>query len=444
MQNKARYWVSLFALAMGGSSIWLLQYIRYVFYDPMLQALDCTNAQLGALTTVSTVFGYVMTLPNGIMADKFDSKKLIVLAMILNSGASFFFAFTLNYTCAIITWCLLSFSVGLGYWPSLIKFINGLAGPEQAGKSFSYYYAIYGIFAAGVNMVEVAVGNAVGFRGTVLVIGTVTLACGIIDIFALENDEKRRQRTLAEMVARDLGGGIESPEEAAPPEKHKLSPYDIITIVKWPGFWYLGLIGLFTYTVYAQISYYNPFLINVMGLDSSLSSTFSLVRTYLFMLWCPLGGILADKVFHATYKAFIVLFIISGVILAGTLVFHEGGNAMVAAVYSLLPAVFVMPLYSITNACLRELHINPALVGTTIALSGLMGGFVDGVWPVMFGHWIDVYGNGGFKFIFLFLTADCVVGLLLALCIGMHHKKCLAMKRVQLTRGQERPETCEW
>ena len=77
-------------------------------------------------------------------------------------------------------------------------------------------------------------------------------------------------------------------------------------------------------------------------------------------------------------------------------------------------------------------------------MSSQFGSLVDGVWPVLFGHWIDVYGNGGFTYIFLFLTADCILGVLLAIGIGRHHKKCQEMKRVQLVKGQEAPETCEW
>ena len=117
---------------------------------------------------------------------------------------------------------------------------------------------------------------------------------------------------------------------------------------------------------------------------------------------------------------------------------------MIAAVYSLLPAVIIMPLYSITNSCLRELHINPAILGKTIAVAGLLGGFVDGVWPVLFGSWIDKFGSTGYTYIFMFLAADCILGIICAIGIGRHHKKCLEGKRVQLLKGQERPEACEW
>ena len=100
----------------------------------MIAALGCTNAQLGALTTITTVTGWIFVVPKGVMADRFDSKKLIVLALVLNSCCSFFFAASMGrmgYTSALITWCGLAFSTGLGYWPSLMKFINTLAGPAH-------------------------------------------------------------------------------------------------------------------------------------------------------------------------------------------------------------------------------------------------------------------------------------------------------------------------
>ena len=48
MNNKARYFLSLLALSMGGASIYLLMYVRYVFYDSMIAALGCTNDIAGA------------------------------------------------------------------------------------------------------------------------------------------------------------------------------------------------------------------------------------------------------------------------------------------------------------------------------------------------------------------------------------------------------------
>ena len=42
----------LFSLGYMGGTIYLLMYVRYVFYAQVMDALQCTNAQLGFLNTI--------------------------------------------------------------------------------------------------------------------------------------------------------------------------------------------------------------------------------------------------------------------------------------------------------------------------------------------------------------------------------------------------------
>lgn len=84
-------------------------------------------------------------------------------------------------------------------------------------------------------MAEIAIGNMVGFRGTVLVIGSVTLICALLDIFLLENDKKREERMLAE-------GGVRL-ADTPKPEKHKMALSDVLIMLKWPGYGILELSG---------------------------------------------------------------------------------------------------------------------------------------------------------------------------------------------------------
>ena len=59
----------------------------------------------------------------------------------------------------------------------------------------------------------------------------------------------------------------------------------------------------------------------------------------------------------------------------------------------------------------------------------MSGDLVDGLWPAVFGTWLDAYGNQGYTYIFITLIAVCVVGILNALFAMDHNKKCLAGKR---------------
>ena len=170
MSKKMRYYLSIFSLSVGGSSIFLLMYVRYVFYDQMIETMHVTNTQLGLLTTFSSAVGLLLLPVKGYVSDRFDSKRVIIVSIASMSALAFLYGFITTYQVAIVVWALMGVSTGLGYWQSLIKFINGLGEPEEAGRSFSLYYGIYGVVAALVNVVEVWAGGRFGFHGAVFVI----------------------------------------------------------------------------------------------------------------------------------------------------------------------------------------------------------------------------------------------------------------------------------
>ena len=415
-RSRSRYWLSLVSLSFGGCAIWLLVYIRYVFYEQMIATLGCTNAQLGALNTFGSMAGLFLPVFSGIIADRFNTKYIIILSLLANSCCSFVFAAFTTYPVAMVVWPCLTLSTGLGYWGSLIKTINSLGKPEEAGRSFSIYYAIYGVLAALINVVEIWAGTKYGFGAAVLVIGSMTTLAAIMDIFFLENP-KKRVKTQEEIEAAKAGN------------RDTIKFKDLRFVLAWPGTYILGLGGFFAYMLYANVSYFNPFLVDIIGIPEEYSSMLSVIRTYFLMLVCPVGGILADKVFHSTAKALRLMGIVSAIILACVFLFKPGANVLLAAVYSLLPSLVIMPLYSINNSIIRELHIHPMVLASTVAVSGYFSTPVDMCSPLVFGYWLDKYGDGGYTFIFLTLIG-CAIGLIFTTTLAIsHNKKCLAGKR---------------
>lgn len=64
--DKARYWLSLLSLGFMGGTIYLLPYIRYVFYDQMIGTMSITDTQLGLLSTVYACVVSISAIPGGI------------------------------------------------------------------------------------------------------------------------------------------------------------------------------------------------------------------------------------------------------------------------------------------------------------------------------------------------------------------------------------------
>ena len=103
--------------------------------------------------------------------------------------------------------------------------------------------------------------------------------------------------------------------------------------------------------------------------------------------------------------------------------FGPDSNPTIVCIYSVLPAIVVMALYSVTYSILRELHINPIVAGTCIGIGSCSGNIVGAIWPPLFGSFIDRYGNQGYTYIFLTLIGVCSLGIANAFWARSHDRK---------------------
>lgn len=209
---------------------------------------------------------------------------------------------------------------------------------------------------------------------------------------------------------------------------------DVKYVIKWPGFWLYFIMTLVTYQLYSNVSYFNPYLIDVLGIEPSSSSLFSVIRSYGAMLLAPIGGIMADKVFKSSAKWFICGLSIVGLLFAGVLVlFGPDSNVMLVTIYTLLPSLIIMPVYSVTSSVIREVHFHPAIVGTAVGLTGVLP-ISDGLVPPMFGFFLDHFGNTGYTYIFSYLIGIAVLGVVASLLIIRLDKDYKAGKKTMLDR----------
>lgn len=415
-QSPFRKIMGLVSLGYMGGTIYLLMYVRYCFYDQMMDALQCTNTQLGFLNTICSIFSFPLSLIGAYLADKFDAKKIIVFSIGGMTLVAFVYAlFANSYTMSVAVFVAQAF-VMTAYWPSLIKYINNLGGEEEAGNSFGIYYMINGLSGALGNAVPVVVFNKFQtFSSVIWCYGIMTLIATILVIFFLDDEKKLAER----------GVYLKGDE----PINIKHIPY----VLKWPGTYIIFFAYLCTYTVYANVSYFNPYLTDVIGVNPDASSALSVIRSYGAMVLAPIGGIMADKVFKSTSTWYIVAFAIIAVMWIIPLFFGPETNATFAIIYSVLPSLVIFPLYSVTYSILRELHIPPMVAGTAIGIGSVSGTIVDGVWPMLFGAWLDKNGNTGYTYIFVTLAVVCVGGILLAMWAKRLDKQCKAGRTLDLS-----------
>ncbi len=74
-----------------------LPYMKYTFYDQMMEALQLNDTQMGFLTTCLT-FANTLCYPiGGFFADRFPMKKLICITLAAFAVLTALFGFTTNY-----------------------------------------------------------------------------------------------------------------------------------------------------------------------------------------------------------------------------------------------------------------------------------------------------------------------------------------------------------
>lgn len=84
-ENKnVKKYIALILMMFAMSIIYLLPYLRYSFFTALQDAMGLTNdaTRYGNLMSIYGIMNVVMYLPGGIIADKFDSKKLLVFSMV--------------------------------------------------------------------------------------------------------------------------------------------------------------------------------------------------------------------------------------------------------------------------------------------------------------------------------------------------------------------------
>ena len=411
-QSTFRKYAGLFSLGYMGGTIYLLMYVRYCFYDQMIEFIGCTNAQLGFFNTICSIISFPLSFVGAYLSDKLEAKSILIFSIGGMTLVTFVYAmFCQSYAAGVI--CFIAQALVMTcYWATLIKYINNLGGEDEAGNSYGVYYLINGLSGAFGNIVPVYFSSHFGFRAVIICYGVITLVATILVILFLDNE-----KTLAAM-GRSLKGD------------EPINIKHVPLVLKWPGTYIIFLAYFTTYTVYCNVSYFNPYLVDVIGIDPDASSIFSVIRSYGAMVVAPIGGIMCDKVFKSTSTWYIVAFCIIAIAFAIPLTFSSDSNATFVCIYSVCPSIIIFSLYAVTYSILRELHIPQMVAGTAIGIGSVSGTLVDGVWPVLFGSWLDKFGNNGYTMIFIALILDCVLGILNALWSKSHDKKCKAGLRV--------------
>lgn len=391
-------------LGLGFATVMGFVYMQYVYYDAMLNTMQVTNAQLGFLITISAIVAVITCIPGGIIADKYDCRKVLTLSLggIMLSCAVF--ALFPKYFVAMFVWGAASFFMSAWYC-AIYKTVRVIAPEEAIGKSF-------GLFGVGVAIGSLLV-NIPGlklyehFAEASLQTGLSAILwaffiCGMISCLG------------AYVLIKDIDIAEEEKENV------KYSVKDFFQVIKNPGVWLFVLTCFCIYSFQISISYFTPYFTAVLGTTVTFSGIIAVFRQYgLRIISSPLGGWYGDKIGSTAKVVRGSMCILAALVLIVLFLPQNTSISILVAIVFILGLLGTMNI-SLQSSITADALIPPAQMGVAVGLTSLFT--ADLFQATLFGHWLDVHGNGGYNYIWIY-TLCVLIACIILITIMLKRKQ---------------------
>lgn len=411
MKKNLKRFLLLLALGIAYGFMYVMPYMKSSFYDQMIAAMGCTNAQLGSLMTYYALACTVSYLPGGWIGDRFNPKPVLLISIFGQAALSFLFMFTYqSYTMAVIIWLLMGLTGGFAFWPAIMKGIRMTGSDEEQGRIYGIFEALNGFASLLLSFIMIGIMAIVsgadlvtGFKSALLCMGGLSAFSGLL---------------VALLMPKDAAYGVSQDE------KQKFTMSDYISAFKIPGVWIMSILVWCYVTVSAVASYLTPYSTNVLGMSAALAASIGTVRTYgCRLVGGPLGGYLADKTFKSVSKEQILGQVACVATLGIFLVLPMGINGGLLVALLLLVGVAMFLCKGTYFSIQAELGISTKVSATAVAIATFIGYLPDMFVHTMFGNWIDQLGNAGYTRIIAYGTATAVLGALAAVLALFQSRK---------------------
>lgn len=396
-EKLRRNFITILLVAAGGSIIYGLPYFRYDYYDAYLATYHLTNTQMGVIGSVFGVFGMVSYLFGGYIVDKFSTRNLLSVSLILTGLGGFLHLLPLSYSALLGLYAFWGFTSLFAFWPACVKAVRMLSDSTDQGKGFGIFEGARGVVAAIMTPLAVLafstgakkLGDAMGMKYIIIFYSVLTTLCGILVFLKMDNEK------------------FEAGE--------KVEFKDLKTVLKMPAVWIISIVTFCTYVFCLSIYYFIPYATSFLGASVVFGATLAALKRYVSPVSNIGGGFLSDKI--GTSNLLLISFIIMGV---GTaLIILLPLNASMKAVFAFIYLViyfFFNVNYALTWAMMEEGKIPVRVSGTAAGVISTVGYLPEIFCSLLAGKLIDKYpGVTGYRYFFTFLIAMMALGVIFVL-----------------------------
>lgn len=396
-------WLRFLVLVLGGGTIYKLSSLKDAFYVPMQQDMGLSHTQIGTLLSVNALVATALFVVGGVLADRFDPRKMIPAGLIGAGLLGLYMATFPGYTQMLLIFALLAVCADCLFWPALLKAIRNLGNDDEQGRMFGFLEGGRGVIDTLVAFsalgIFVAVGSgAAGLKAAIIFYSAMDIAAGIVTLFLLRSSTGGRK---AGDAAEEQPAGFSGLFEA----------------MRIPAIWLVSLNVFMVYVVYCGLTYFIPYLKDMYQLPVAMVGAYGIINQYfLKVLGGPAGGYLSDKKLKSSSRylkwAFLALLPAMGLILALP---TGAGYIYPAMALTLSFAFIVFSMRGVFWAPMSEIGIPSRITGSAFGLGCLIG-YAPGMFAyVIYGAILDHFpGEQGYTYVFSLLCILAVIGFFVA------------------------------
>ncbi len=407
-------WFLLVLVSMGSSIIYTPAYLKGVFYDPLMQGLGVTNADLGALLGAYSITAMVCYLPAGVLADKVRMRTLSWIGMVGTALLTFWYALLPSMTSLYIVFVGMGITSILIWWGTRFKLVRLIFNEDEYPSRIGVSYSVYGVAGLVVGLINTAIVSSIAdqtqaIQVLLFFLGALILVLGILSFLLIPN----------------FKGEID-------PNAKSFDLKGMLLAFKNPGVVWAAIAMFFIYAVYQGVTYTTPFMTAAFSAPLAVVSVVGLIRTYgIGLIAGPAAGKLAE-IMRSPGKTIAIFMIASAAVLAA-FIFLPRNEAMVIAVAILVVVVGFVTYgaFSIGSSTLTEAHVPLPIFGAASGILSVIGFLPDAFLHTWFGSMIDSKGLEAYNEMFVILIVFAAIGIVAALMVRRYGLKAEAAAKAQ-------------
>lgn len=359
-------WYYLLLLILAGESVFILPFVlQRVFRPTVLKVFELNNVSLGLCFSVYGFVALISYLLGGPLADKFQPRKLIAIALWMTALGGLVFATFPDYLTLQVLYGFWGFTTIFLFWSPMIKATRVWGGQSSQGKAFGFLdggrglvgalFGTLGVFVFSHFMsadLEVATleESRFAFRYVILTSSAIVSIIGVLVWLFMRLPESVENEIVVE----------------------RITVSQIKEVLRLPSVLLLMIIILCAYVGYKITDIFSLYAQDVMLYNEVESAK---VGTFLLFARPVVGvfiGVIADR-------SRPTLFLLIGFVVAllGSLLFASGMVANVSYFVFLFSIMIVaLGVYAIRSlyfAVMQSGRIPLVLTGTAVGLISLIG-----------------------------------------------------------------------